>query len=253
MNDCTVIIDNKEISVPRGTTILEAAKLASVRIPTLCNHPDQKIKANCRICLVQVGADKLTAACSTPVWNGMKVNTVSKLVRDTQRGVLELILANHPQDCLKCIRNGNCELQDLCEMFHISKSNLEDEIDSLSMDDLNPSMVRDHRKCIKCNRCIEVCQEVQGVGVLSHAHRSTDYCITPAFEKKLINTLCVFCGQCTSVCPVGALYEKDDTEKVWSSLYNENIHVIAQIAPAVRVSLGEEFGFEPGTKVLRRL
>lgn len=249
MKTCSITIDNKEIMVPVGITILEAAKKASVNIPTLCNHPDQKVKANCRICLVQTDKDKLVTACSTPIWDGMSVNTVSKLVRDTQRGVLELILANHPQDCLKCIRNGKCDLQELCEMFHISKSNLEDEIDSLDVDDSNSSIVRDHRKCIKCNRCIEACQDVQGVGVLSHAHRSTKYCITPAFEKQLINTLCVFCGQCTSVCPVGALYEKDDTEKVWDALYNENLHVIAQIAPAVRVSIGEEFGLKPGTKV----
>lgn len=253
MENYRITIDNKEVLVPEGTTILEAAKMASVKIPTLCNHPDQSIKANCRICLVQTGPNKLTTACSTPVWDGMQVNTLSKLVRDTQRGVLELILANHPQDCLKCIRNGKCDLQELCEMFHISKSNLEDEIDALDLDESNPALVRDHSKCIKCNRCIEVCQDVQGVGVLSHAHRSTSYCITPAFEKKLINTLCVFCGQCTSVCPVGALYEKDDTEKVWNALYNDNIHVIVQIAPAVRVSLGEEFGFEPGTKVTEKI
>ncbi len=249
MKNCTVIIDNKTVSVPEGTTILEAAKKVSINIPTLCNHPDQRLKANCRICLAQVAPDKLVTACSTSVWDGMKVTTHSKLVRDTQRGVLELILANHPQDCLKCIRNGKCDLQTLCEMFHISKSNLEDEIDALEVDESSPSIVRDHRKCIKCNRCIEVCQEVQEVGVLSHARRSIDYCVTPAFEKKLMNTLCVFCGQCTSVCPVGALYEKDDTEKVWNALYDENLHVIVQIAPAVRVSIGEEFGFKPGTKV----
>ncbi|WP_054871911.1 NADH-dependent [FeFe] hydrogenase, group A6 [Caloranaerobacter sp. TR13] len=249
MSNCTITIDNKVIAVPEGTTILEAAKKVGINIPTLCQHPDQKVKANCRICLVQTGPNKLVTACSTPVWDGMKVNTHSKLVRDTQRGVLELILANHPQDCLKCIRNGKCELQKLCEMFNISKTNLEEEVDSLEIDESNPAIVRDHSKCIKCNRCIEVCQEVQQVGILSQAHRSINYCITPAFEKKLINTLCVFCGQCTTVCPVGAIYEKDDTEKVWNALYDETLHVIVQIAPAVRVSIGEEFGFNPGTNV----
>ncbi|MFZ5969650.1 MAG: NADH-dependent [FeFe] hydrogenase, group A6 [Bacillota bacterium] len=254
MKTCTLIIDNKQITIPEGTTILEAAKLVNINIPTLCYHPDQTIKANCRICMVEVkGKGSLTAACSTPVWNGANIDTNSKLVRDMQKGVLELILANHPQDCLRCIRNGKCELQSLCERFHISKTNLEDVVESLDIDDSSPSIVRDHRKCIKCNRCIEVCQEVQGVGVLSHAHRSTKYNITPAYEEKLMNTLCVFCGQCSSVCPVGAIYEKDDVEEVWEAIHNPDKHVIVQVAPAVRVSIGDEFGLSPGQRVTGKL
>ncbi|QEK12848.1 2Fe-2S iron-sulfur cluster binding domain-containing protein [Crassaminicella thermophila] len=250
MKYCNVIIDNKEITVPEGTTILEAAKKININIPTLCYHPDLSIKANCRICSVEVkGKNKLVAACSTPIWDGAKIVTNSKLVRDMQKGVLELILANHPQDCLRCIRNGKCELQKLCEIFHISKSNLEDEVDALEVDSSSPSIVRDHRKCIKCNRCLEVCQE----SILSHAHRSIHYSITPAFERKLMDTLCVFCGQCSSVCPVGAIYEKDDTQKVWDAIHNKDKHVIVQIAPAVRVSIGDEFGMDAGKKVTGKL
>lgn len=245
-----VTIDHKQITVPEGTTILEAAKLVNIRIPTLCYHPDQSIKANCRICLVEVsGKDDLVAACSTPIWEGANILTNSRLVRDMQKGVLELILANHPQDCLRCIRNGNCELQNLCEIFHIAKSNLEDEVDALPVDDSSPSLARDHRKCIKCNRCIEMCQDVQGVSILSHAHRSIKYNITPAFERNLMDTLCVFCGQCSSVCPVGAIYEKDDADKVWEAIDDPKKHVIVQIAPAVRVSIGDAFGMPPGTRV----
>ncbi|KXG76140.1 NADH-dependent [FeFe] hydrogenase, group A6 [Thermotalea metallivorans] len=245
-----ITIDHKQITVPEGTTILEAAKLVNIKIPTLCYHPDQSIKANCRICLVEIsGKDDLVAACSTPVWEGANILTNSRLVRDMQKGVLELILANHPQDCLRCIRNGNCELQNLCEIFHIAKSNLEDEVDALPVDDSSPSLARDHRKCIKCNRCIEMCQDVQGVSILSHAHRSIKYNITPAFERNLMDTLCVFCGQCSSVCPVGAIYEKDDTDKVWEAIDDPKKHVIVQIAPAVRVSIGDAFGMAPGTKV----
>lgn len=250
MKECTVYINGKKITVPENTTILEAAKKCNINIPTLCYHPDQSIKANCRICLVEIkGKDELATACSTRVFEGAEIYTNTKLVRDMQKGVLELILANHPQDCLKCIRNGKCELQDLCTRFHISKSNMEDEVNSLEVDDTSPAIVRDHRKCIKCNRCIEMCQEVQKVGVLSHAHRSIKYNITPAFERKLNETLCVFCGQCSSVCPVGTIYEKDDTDKVWEAIYDPNKHVIVQIAPAVRFSIGDEFGMAPGTRV----
>lgn len=254
MKGCTVFINNKKITVPEGTTILEAAKQCNINIPTLCYHPDQTIKANCRICLVQIeDHDELAAACSTRVFEGARIYTNTQLVRDMQRGVLELILANHPQDCLRCIRNGKCDLQDLCARFNISKSNLEDEIDSLNIDDTSPSIVRDHRKCIKCNRCIEMCQEIQKVGILSHAHRSTKYSITPAFERKLKETYCVYCGQCSSVCPVGAIYEKDETEKAWEAIHDPDKHVVVQIAPAVRVSIGDEFNMNPGARVTGKL
>ncbi len=247
MKEFTIVIDNIELNVPEETTILEAAKMAGINIPTLCHHPDQTIKANCRICLVEEKRNnQLVTACSTKVWDGAILDTRSKIVRDMQKGVLELILANHPQDCLRCIRNGSCELQNLCEIYHISSSNLEEDVDSLKIDECNPSLVRDHRKCIKCNRCVEVCQEIQDVGVLSHSHRSTQYTITPAFERKLNDTLCVFCGQCSAVCPVGAIYEKDEISKVWDALDDPKKHVIVQIAPAVRVSIGDEFGLAPG-------
>ena len=247
VKEISIIIDNIKVNVPCGATVLEAAKKVGINIPTLCHHPDQSVKANCRICLVEdKNRGELITACSTAVWDGGVLDTRSKKVRDTQKGVLELILANHPQDCLRCVRNGSCELQKICEIYQISKSNLEDTVDSLDIDDCSPSIVRDHRKCIKCNRCVEVCQEVQDVGVLSHSHRSVNYSITPAFERKLKDTLCVFCGQCTAVCPVGALYEKDDTNKVWDALDDPKKHVVVQIAPAVRVSIGDEFGLAPG-------
>ena len=254
MKLCNVIIDNKKVVVPENTSILEAARLVHIHIPTLCYHPDQNVKANCRVCMVEVDTSgKLVPACSTKVWNNAVFHTNSKLVRDMQKGVLELILANHPQDCLKCIRNGKCELQNLCELFHISKSNLEDVVEALEIDDSSPSLVRNHQKCIKCNRCVEVCQEVQGVGVLCHAHRSVDYTVTTAFERKLAEGLCVACGQCSSVCPVGAIYEKDELEKVWDAIHDPNKHVVVQVAPAVRVSIGDEFNMPYGEKVTGKI
>jgi iron-only hydrogenase group A len=255
MNKVELTIDNQVVSVDEGTTILEAAKKVHILIPTLCHHPDQKIKANCRICLVETATGKLVTACSTMVREGMIVKTKTKFVREIQKGVLELILANHDQDCLKCVRNGNCELQDLCEMFSVSREDIDivsDEdvaIDSMEKDLSNPSIVRDYSKCIKCNRCIEVCREVQDASILAGAHRSVDYVIQPAFGKKLSETLCTYCGQCVMVCPVGAIYERSEIDEIWDALDDPDLHVIAQIAPAVRVSIGEEFDFQPGTQV----
>lgn len=247
MRDIQLTIDHKTIQVPEGTTVLEAAKKVAVNIPHLCYHPDQEIKANCRICVVEVkGSRKLSAACSTRVWEGMEVLTNTRKVRDMQRGILELMLANHNQDCLKCHRNGNCELQDLCERFNISRTHLEDAVDALPLDNTNPSLVRDSSKCIKCGRCVEACQNVQEVHVLTHSHRSTRFNIAPAYEMPLEDTLCVFCGQCAAVCPTGAIVEKDDTDLVWEAIEDPSKHVIVQVAPAVRVALGDAFGLPKG-------
>jgi iron-only hydrogenase group A len=243
-------IDNIDLVVPEGTTILEAAKKVNINIPHLCYHPDQAIKANCRLCVVEVaGSKKLTASCSSYVFEGMDVQTNTKKVRDMQKGILELILANHDQDCLKCLRNGNCELQALCQRFNISKTNLEDTVDALPLDNTNPSLVRDSAKCVKCNRCVDACQKGQEVHVLTHSHRSIHYNIAPAYEMPLEETFCVFCGQCAAVCPVGAIVEKDDTAKVWDAIYDSDKHVIVQVAPAVRVALGDAFNLPKGSIV----
>jgi len=254
MKEVNLTIDGIKVTVPAGTTILEAAKKVGINIPTLCYHPDQKVKANCRICLVEVkGAKGLSTACSTPVWEGMEVYTNSKLARETRKTVLELILADHPMDCLKCVRNQKCELQKLAEEFNIRKIDFDYVWDELPIDESNPSIVRDRSKCIKCGKCVEVCNEVQSVGALAFANRSHDIIATTAFDRPLKNTVCVYCGQCTLVCPVGAIYEKSDIERVWDALNNPDMHVIVQTAPAVRVSLGEEFGLEPGSIVTGQL
>lgn len=247
-------IDGIEVVADPTMTILEASKLVNINIPTLCYHPAQEVKANCRICLVETRPGKLETACSTKVKEGMDIKTNSKYVRENVRGVLELILANHDQDCLKCTRNGNCELQDLCERYNISNNSLESgEIEARETDDSNPSIVRDYSKCIKCNRCVEACSQVQSVNVLSRAYRSTSYEVVPKFDSELGMTECVYCGQCINVCPVGAIYEKGHMDRVLKAIDNPKKHVIVQVAPAVRVSLGEMFGMAPGTAVTNKI
>ncbi|MNM73377.1 NADP-reducing hydrogenase subunit HndC [compost metagenome] len=254
MNHCKIIIDKKEVSVPEGTTILEAAKLLNINIPTLCYHPDQSVKANCRICLVEIKErNSLVTACSTPVWEGAQIVTNSKRVLDARKSVLELILANHQQDCLKCIRNGSCELQDICRQFNLRDSDLSSIAQRYPLDNTNPSVVRDRSKCIKCNRCVEMCETIQGIGALCHSHRSTNLTVGTAYDETLEKSNCIYCGQCTTVCPVGALYEKDDTEKVWEILNEADKHVIVQVAPSIRVSVGEEFNMPAGENVTGKM
>lgn len=254
MKTCTLSINNKSITVEAGTTLLEAAKKAGYFIPTLCNHPDQEIKANCRICVVEdKTAGKFVTSCSTMVYDGAEIFTNTAEVRELQAGILELILANHPNDCLNCIRNESCELRQLCERFHIRNFNLESDIDVYPIDNTSGVLVRDRNKCIKCMRCVEACQETQMVGVLSPSYRSINTCISAGFDENYDQTLCTFCGQCSAVCPVGAIYEYDENEKVWEALNNPKKHVIVQTAPAVRVGLGEEFGMLKGSKVTGKM
>lgn len=245
-NEVTVTIDGISVTVPEGTLIIDAAKKIGIQIPVLCYHPDLAVRATCRVCLVEIkGQRKLKTACSNEVWEGAEIITNSKVVRESRKTVLELILASHPQKCLQCVRSGNCELQQLARMFGIDKPVFESIIDTekkMPIEEDNPSIVRDPNKCIKCGRCVAVCQEVQEVGAINTANRSREYKISTAYDKKLDSSPCVFCGQCIAVCPVGALYEKDNTDEVWAALDNKEKHVIVQVAPAVRVALGEEFG-----------
>ncbi|TWH47265.1 NADH-dependent [FeFe] hydrogenase, group A6 [Sporomusa sp. KB1] len=243
-----VTIDGIPVSCPETTLILDAAKMAGVKIPVLCYHPDLKVRATCRICVVEVkGQRKLKTACSNEVWDGAEFITNNPAVHQARKDVLELILAEHPQDCLKCVRNTSCELQQLARDFGISKPLFKNEPKQLPLEDTSGVIVRDMAKCVKCGRCVEMCQEVQTVSAINTAHRSVEYEITTAFDRPLQDSTCVYCGQCISVCPVGALYEKDETEKVWQAIGDKEKHVVVQAAPAVRVALGEEFGLEPGS------
>lgn len=243
-------INNIPVQAPKRTKIIEAAKQIHIDIPHLCYHPDQKVKARCRLCSVQVtGKKKLLAACSTEIWEGMEVFTETQLVRDTQIGILQLIMADHNKNCLTCPRNQNCDLQRLCTRFNILTPQLPDVCKYPKANNTNPSLVRDPSKCIKCGRCIRACKDVQGIEALSFAGRSDHLMVTTPYNLSLEKTDCILCGQCSLVCPTGAIVEKDDTQKVLDALQNPVKHVIVQIAPSVRVALGDAFGLPSGAVV----
>ena len=243
-----IIINNKKISVPEGITILEAAKSIGIKIPTLCYHPDQFIKANCRVCIIEVeGSSLLPSSCSTLVSPNLVIRTNSARVLEARKINIELLLANHDADCLVCHRNLNCELQHISTQSGIRTNRFESVLDMKEIDASSLSIVRNPNKCVKCGRCVEICSEVQGLNILENVGRSNNMQVLPAFGRYLSDVACVSCGQCSTVCPVAAIYEKEEIDNVWEAINNPDLHVIVQTAPAVRVSIGEEFGMEPGT------
>ena len=241
-------IDGEPIEVKEETTILEAAKLLNVHIPTLCHHEDQAVKAVCRICVVEVeGQRLLPAACSTPVTEGMVVKTASPKVIKARKNIMELILARHPQDCLVCSKNGSCELQKVAKDLNMNRPNrYEIQVRDARFDNSSPSIVRDMSKCILCNRCVEACSKKQGVMVMAKENRGFDTVVVPPYGKLLADTSCVNCGQCIQVCPVGALSVHDDTERIYEQI-DAGKYMTVQIAPSVRITLAESLGYKPGT------
>ena len=243
-----LIIDNKKVSVPEGTTVLEAARSVGIDIPTLCFLKEINEVGECRMCLVEIeGRRGLATSCVQKVEDGMVVHTNTPNVIDSRKTILDLIVSNHHAECLTCIRNGNCELQDLCNKFGIRKIQYEGEKIEHEIDDKSPSIVRDFDKCILCRRCVATCKNVQNIGAIASANRGFESCISTTYGCSLNDVNCTLCGQCIEACPVGALYEKENIDEVWEKLKDEDTYVIAQTAPAVRVALGEEFGMEIGT------
>jgi len=244
----TLTIDGKEVKAPAGSTVLEAARMAGIKIPTLCYLKDINEIGACRMCVVDVGARSLQAACVYPVSEGLKVITNSPRVREARKVTLELILSNHDRKCLTCVRSENCELQKLAKDLNVGDIRFEGENTQLPIDDLSPSIVRDPNKCVLCRRCVSVCKYVQTVAAIETNERGFKTVVSSPFEMALGDTPCVNCGQCINVCPVGALREKSSIEKVWEALANPELHVVVQTAPAVRVAIGEEFGLPIGTR-----
>ena len=251
MENITIKINGIEVSAPKGSTILEAARIAGIKIPTLCFLKEINEIGACRICVVEVkGARSLVASCVYPINEGMEVWTNTPKVLDSRRKTLQLILSNHDRKCLSCVRSGNCELQQLCKDLGVADEGYFDgEKTPTEIDYSAVHMIRDNSKCILCRRCTAVCEKVQAVGVIGANHRGFATSIGSAFEMGLGDTSCVSCGQCIAVCPTGALTEKDYTNEVLAAIADPTKHVVVQTAPAVRAALGEEFGYPIGTDV----
>ena len=251
MADITIKINGRTVTAPAGSTILEAARLANIEIPTLCFLKEINEIGACRICVVEVkGARTLVASCVYPINEGMEVWTNTPKVLESRKKTLQLLLSNHDRKCLSCVRSANCELQALCRELGVEDEGYYDGEKTPSVIDASAAhMIRDNSKCILCRRCVAVCDQVQGVGVIGANNRGFATNIGSAFDMGLGETSCVSCGQCIAVCPTGALQEKDATADVFAAIADPSKHVIVETAPAVRAALGEEFGYPIGTNV----
>ncbi len=247
-NMVNIKVNGVEMKVEEGTSILNAAKQNQIKVPALCYHPDLDPWAACGICVVKMeGSPKMVRACATPVSEGASYLTHDSEIVEVRKSVVELILSNHPDDCLYCARNQNCELQRLAQEFGIRDQPFEKNLRDLPVDDSTPSIILDPEKCVLCGRCAKVCQDMQNVWALEFIGRGDETRIAGAGDIQLNDTPCIKCGQCSAHCPVGAIYENSQTGEVWRELRSEGKHVVVQVAPAVRVAVGEAFGNEPGT------
>ncbi len=245
----TMTIDGREVVIEGERNVLEVARKAGVDIPNFCYHSELSVYGACRLCLVEIDGRGLTASCSTAPETGMVVHTNTPRVRRLRRLTLELLLANHDRECTTCVKSGGCRLQELANRFGLKRVRFGERDERLAIDYSSPSVVRDPNKCILCGDCVRMCQEVQGIGAIDFAYRGSKTAVIPAFGKGLAEVDCVNCGQCAQVCPTGALTVRSDVDKVWAAICDPEKTVVAQIAPAVRVALGELFGLEPGTQV----
>ena len=250
MEMVNIKINGVQYAVPQGSTVLEAARIAKIEIPTLCYLKDINEIGACRLCLVEVSEGgrpfRLVTACVYPVTEGMEVLTNTPKINQSRKTNLELILSNHDRKCLSCVRSTTCELQKLCNEYGVDETYFKGVKNEYAIDDKSP-IIRDNNKCVLCRRCVAVCNKVQGIGVIGANDRGFDTQIGSAFGAALADTSCINCGQCIVACPVGALYERDDTDKVREAIADPSKHVFICTAPSVRAQIGECFGYEPGT------
>ncbi len=254
MKTVEVKVNGKPVKAHTGLSILDAAKLAGVKIPSLCAHPDLPAWGACGICVVKIeGSPRLVRACSTKIVEGQNYITHDPEIQSVRRTVIEMILSNHPQECLTCARNQSCELQRLAAEYSIREIPFDQNVRRLPKDISTTSIVLDPTKCIQCGRCALVCQNLQNVWALEFLYRGEKTRIAPAADVELNESPCIKCGQCSAHCPVGAIYEKDETQKFLNAVREPGVHVSVQIAPAVRVALGEAFGMKPGEVVTGKI
>ena len=248
-------INDIPVTVPEGTTILKAAQELDFRIPTLCYHEDLCVAGNCRVCVVeQVGARTLTAACAAPVSEGMEIYTNSAKVRSARKHIIELLLSEHNADCTKCYKNGNCELQNLAHEYRIGDHVFLDLSNgNKTIDNYSPSIIKDDSKCIRCQRCVRTCDQLQGISALAVAYKGEHQKISTFLDHPLVEVVCTNCGQCINRCPVGALVERTYLDEVWDAINDPTKHTVVQTAPAVRVAIGEELGYDPGNRLTGKM
>ncbi|MGM9683421.1 MAG: NADH-dependent [FeFe] hydrogenase, group A6 [Eubacteriales bacterium] len=250
METINVKINGRDYAVPKGSTVLEAARAAKIEIPTLCYLKDINEIGACRLCLVEVSEGgkpfRMVTACVYPASEGMVILTNTPKIIKSRKTNLELLLSNHDKKCLSCVRSTSCELQKLCNEYGVEESRFTGEKNQYAVDDATP-IIRDNNKCVLCRRCVATCKKVQGIGVIGANDRGFDTHIASAFEVPLAETSCINCGQCIVACPVGALYERDDTDKVLDAIADPTKKVYICTAPSVRAQIGECFGYEPGT------
>ncbi len=249
-------INNLNVSVPSDATILSAAQQISVRIPTLCHHQDLCIAGNCRVCMVElVGGDRLLPACATPVVEGMEILTNSLKVRNARKQIIELLISEHRAECTTCFKNGKCELQALTNEYIVDEESFINlvPLKNYTIDHFSNSIIKDDSKCIRCQRCVRTCTELQSISALTAAYKGGEMKISTFFEKPMYEVVCTNCGQCVSHCPTGALTERTYIEKVWEAIYDPDKFVVVQTAPAVRIALGEALGMRTGEIVTGKM
>lgn len=242
----TMIIDGRKVEFDKEKNVLEVVRKAGINLPTFCYHSELSIYGACRMCIVEDTKGKTFASCSETPKDGMEIFTNTPKLQKYRKTILELLLAEHDRDCTACDRTGQCQLQELAVRLGIKEIRFNEMIEKLPIDKSSLSIVRNPNKCILCGDCVRVCEEVQGVGALSFAYRGSEMIVTPAFNRDIAEVTCVNCGQCRTVCPTGAIIIKNENYKVWDVIHDKDKRVVAQIAPAVRVALGEEFGLNPG-------
>ena len=248
-----MIVDGIRVEFTDERNILQVIRKAGINVPTFCYYSDLSIYGACRMCVVEDERGRIMASCSTPPADKMVIKTNTSKLHDYRKMILELLLSSHCRDCTTCEKNGRCRLQMLASRFGLSNVRFKDTRPHMEIDDSSYAIVRDPGKCILCGDCVRMCNEVQNVGAIDFAHRGSNMIVTPAFGKNIADTDCVNCGQCAAVCPTAAITIKRDTKNVWKALYDQNVRTVVQVAPAVRVALGELFGLEPGENSIGKI